>query len=61
MTGPRSALIAGDASAPDADPDSVERFRPTTGHHEGTDGNVQAAHVEALASAIGRGPDPEGE
>lgn len=61
MTGPGSVLIASGVSALDADPGLAERFGLTTGHHEGVDGYVQAAHVEALADAFGLVPDLEGD
>ncbi|MGY5036042.1 hypothetical protein ACWC9U_35600 [Streptomyces sp. 900116325] len=61
MIGPGSVLIAGGVSALDADPGLAERFGVTTGHHEGVEGYVQAAHVEAIADAFGLVPDLEGD
>jgi len=61
MTGPGSVLIAGGVSALDADPVLAERFGLTTGHHEGVDGYVHTAHVEALVDAFGLVPDLEGD
>lgn len=62
MTGPGSVLIAGGVSALDADPQWRQRFGLTTGHDDGVDGYVDAAHVEALIDAFGLVPDlDEGE
>lgn len=49
-------------TAPAAEPNHMaERFGLTTGHHEGVDGYVDAAHVEALVGAFGLVPDLEGD
>ncbi|MDH6284538.1 hypothetical protein [Prescottella agglutinans] len=61
MTGPGSVLIAGGVSALDADLQLAERFGLTTGHRDGVDGYVLAAHVEAIVGAFGLVPDLEGD
>lgn len=61
MTGPGSVVIAGGASALDTNPQMAEKFELTTRYHEGADGYVQDAHVEAVADAFGLVPDLEGD
>lgn len=61
MTGPGSALIAGGVSALEANRQWADRFGLTTGHHDGTDGYIPAAHLEALVDEFGLVPNLEGE